>query len=90
MTRAQGAMGAQRRSTFSCSGKAVLGLVDGCGLRLVGEGYLGQKPRGKKKMESSGKCNHFMLAGAEYNMDTVRKEDGEIGRRQIMKACRLW
>lgn len=64
-------------------------LVDGCGRRLVGEGYLGQKPR-HKKMESSGKCNYFMIADAECNTDLVRKEDGEMGRSQIMKTCWPW
>lgn len=56
-------------------------------LQLFEEG--GTKPRGKKKMESSGNCKHFMLADAECKMDTVRKEDREIGRSQIMKTCKL-
>ena len=55
MTRVQGATGTQRRSAISCSQKIVLSLVDRCVLMLVGEGYLGGKPRGKKKMNLSGK-----------------------------------
>lgn len=41
-------------------------------------------------MESSGNCKHFMLAGAEYNTDMMRKEDGEIGRSQVMKTYKPW
>lgn len=58
MIREQGATDAER-NPFGRSGKIVLSLVDGYGLRLVGEGHLGPKPRGKEQDGEIGEMQSF-------------------------------
>lgn len=69
----------RRETPAFAQGRFELSLVNGDGLRLVGEGQLGERPRGEK-MENSRNGKHFMLGGAECNTGMARKEDEEIDR----------